>query len=159
MLGQFLTVGLQPHPSTCCYVFLLEIDCTSSLPHCWILHLRSIPLSPDTLWCPRCLVHSKGSSHLLIPKVAYFNYFCWPLELQLFPPTPQPIIPHHVPLFPNSFPLSPMFLLSSVFCHCILLPPKWDWNILTWALLIVYFLQLTGLYTHNSVLFWLIFTS
>ena len=59
-------------------------------PHCRALHPRSLPLSPESLSPPRSPVHSRGSSHFLPPKVAYFHSFCWLSGLQF--PHPQYLI-------------------------------------------------------------------
>jgi hypothetical protein len=96
-------------------------------PHCRVFHLRSLPLSPESLSPPRSLVHSRGSPHLLPPKVACFHSFCWPSGLQFCPP------PHTWPCSPLPLPVLSSTWVSSSLCphDCFLLPPKWDWGILT----------------------------
>jgi hypothetical protein len=110
-------------------------------PSLWVLrvsHLRGlwgtleVPPTHQTLtyWC--CL----------------FRSFCWLSGLQSFsltqhqvkfPSTPTPVhflsqVPPALP--PSSLPPSlPPFLLPT--CDCFLLPPRWDWDILTWALQLV----------------------
>jgi hypothetical protein len=46
------------------------------------------PLSPESLSPPRFLVHCRGSSNILPPKVACFHSFCWPSGLQSCSPYP-----------------------------------------------------------------------
>ena len=50
--------------------------------YCGAFHLRSLPLSPESLLHPRTLVHSLGSPNLLPPKVACFHYF-WLVQVSL----------------------------------------------------------------------------
>ena len=58
--SEFLTLGWQPHPPTCCHIFLLEIDSPSSSPHCRTFLLMFLPLSPENLSPFR----SRGSLHI-----------------------------------------------------------------------------------------------
>jgi hypothetical protein len=141
--SEFLNVGWQPHPSTWCTVFLLEVVSTSSLSP--LLDISS-KVPPSESWesltsqVSDTLVHSGGSPHLLSPEVVYFYSFCWPLGLHswssqylvMFPlpftvPSPTKIPPSlPLPSFFFSFPsgieassLGPFGLLtflSSVDC-------------------------------------------
>ena len=45
-------------------------------PHCRAFHLRSLPLSPESLSPPRSVVYSRGFSNLLHIKDACFHSFC-----------------------------------------------------------------------------------
>lgn len=69
----FLTVGWQPHLSTCCPVFYWI--CTLEVPStdCRKSRLRLLPLNPESLSLPWSLVCSRISSHLLFLEVAFFH--------------------------------------------------------------------------------------
>ena len=61
--------------------------------------------------------------------------------------------PSHLP------PRSPTLSLSfSASCDFFLLPSKWDWGILTWALWLDNLFKFCGMYSGYSTLFWLIST-
>ena len=84
--------------------------------------LRFLPLSPESLFPPRSLVHSRGVPHILPPKVACFHSFWWPSGLQSCCPTPTP---DHVPLFPSLLPFSSESTFPTpAYCDSFLIPPK-----------------------------------
>ena len=82
-----LTVGWQPHLSFSALSFCWRLALQVPSLHCREFHLRSLPLSFESLLPPRSLVHSRGSLHLLTPEVACFYSFCWPSGLQYVSPT------------------------------------------------------------------------
>jgi hypothetical protein len=110
--SEILTVWWQPHPSldvlSFCWRWALEVHSA----HCRAFHLRSLPLSPESLSPPRSLVHSGESPHLLPSEVPSFHSFCWPLGFSPFHPhntwSYSPL-PHPVP-FPTQVPLSLLVL-------------------------------------------------
>ena len=115
MLGQSFDCGMAT-PS----VLLMPCLCTGvPSPHCWSFHLKSFPLSSESLSLLRSLVHSRGSSYLLPPEVACFHSFCWPSGETPFSypwntwscsPFPLPFFsPTHVPL-----PLPPVIAVFSL---------------------------------------------
>jgi hypothetical protein len=126
------------------------------LPRCRVFHLRSLPVSPESLSLPRTLVHSGGS-----PGVACYHSLCWPSKLQSFSltqyqirfPSPTPI-PFHFPL-PGS-PLPPhLWLLSSTppqvgLRHPHLCPsacwPFWVLWTISWVFCPFFFLSLISSY-------------
>jgi hypothetical protein len=125
-------------------------------PYCRAFHLRSLPLSSEHLSPSRSLVHSRGSHHLLPPKVACFYFFLLAFRaLLLF----LPPIPDHAPLSPPcplsypgpSFPLPPViaffFLPSQIEASSL-----WPFSFLTFLsfmnciLSILYFFWLISTY-------------
>jgi hypothetical protein len=91
-----------------------------------------LPLSPEIMLHSRTLVHSRESlPHLPPPE----------LHISIHSASPQAFSPLPLPP-PNTWPCSFLLLLlllprslsSYAFHDCFLLPPKWDWSILTWAL-------------------------
>jgi hypothetical protein len=95
-------------------------------PYCGAFHLRSLPLSPESLSPPRSLVHTEDPHSLLSSEVASFHSFCCPSGLQSFSltqyqirfPYPYPH-PHPLPVH-FSFQVPP----SLPTYDCFLLPPK-----------------------------------
>ena len=81
----FLSVGWQTHPSLEALSFYWRCALQVLSLHSRAFHLRSFPLSPESLSPPRFLVYSGVSSHLLHPKVACFYSFFWPSGLQFCP--------------------------------------------------------------------------
>jgi hypothetical protein len=116
-------------------------------PHCWAFHPRSLPLSPKRLSSFRSLVHSGVSPQPPTSRGCLFSFFLLALRVSvLFShpvpdqaplSSPTPCLPSHVPL-------------SLPCCVCFLLPPKWDWGILTCVLLLFEF---CGLYLLDPVPF------
>jgi len=89
------------------------------------LHLRSLPLSFESLSSSRSLVNSFTFQGCLFP---FFLQALRASVLFLSPNTWSCF------LFPSLFPLTPRSFLASDLCDYFLLSPKWDWGILTWAL-------------------------
>jgi hypothetical protein len=96
-----------------------------SSPYCWAFHLRSLPLSPESLSPPRSLVHSQGS-----PPTSYFlrlPAYILSAGPQGFSPFQSPCtgsdsplhlrpLPHHPSTFsPRSLP--PFPLVIDFFSH------------------------------------------
>jgi hypothetical protein len=105
-----LTVKWQAHPSTWCPVPPLEVDYTSSPSPLKITSSRSLPLRTESLLPSRSLVHFRGSSHLLCPKVACFLFSADSLG---FSTVPLPI-PDHLALHCILSPLLPWTLTPTV---------------------------------------------
>ena len=83
----------------------------------------------------------KGHTHW-VPRVSYFLDLWYYLEgphssLPLRLNISSPPIPDHVLLFPSSSLLPHKSLPSSASWDYFLPHSKWDWNILTWAFLLV----------------------
>jgi hypothetical protein len=91
-----VTVGWQPDPSldalSSCWRWALQV----SSPYWWAFHLRSLFLSPESLWPFRSLVHSGGSLQSSTFWGCLFPFFPGPWGFSPFPHA----IPDHVPLFP-----------------------------------------------------------
>jgi hypothetical protein len=119
-------MGWQVHPSPWCPVFLLQVDSMSFLSP-----LLGISLKPLFL-----------SSHL--PGLLYFlegppTSQSLRLHISIHSAVPQGFssrFPHTWSGFPFSIflPLTPRSLTTSASCDYFLLPPKWNWNNLTWDL-------------------------
>lgn len=126
-------------------------------PHCWAFHLRFL------FWVLRCSqstglwVHSTGFCHLLPPNLDCFHFFCCPSGPHSRS-QPMNLILDHVLLLPSLSLLPSPFPVSSCSCDCFLLPYKWDWDILNWALQLVYLLELDCILGILSFFFWLIST-
>jgi hypothetical protein len=110
--SEFLTVGWQLHPSAWCPVFLVEIDCTSSLSALlgissfWVLRVFNLP----GLW-----YILEGHPHIPPTKVAYFHSFFKPSWLlSCLPPMLK-----HIPLFPP--PPLKIFKYFEVLVFCFVL--------------------------------------
>jgi hypothetical protein len=151
-----VTVEWQTPPSfdtlSSCWRWALKVPS----PYCLAFHLRSLPLSPESLSPPRSLVQSlEGLPPPFFPGYL-FQFFLLALRASVLFPNPHP----------NTWPCSPLPLPVTFLTHmppsslvkCFLLPPKWDWGILTWDLWLVSLLESRALYPGNSVLFWLIST-
>jgi hypothetical protein len=69
-------------------------------PHYGAFHLRSFPLSPDSLLPPWSLGHCRGTCHLLISDVTCFHSFCWSSGLQ----SCSPLHTQYLIIFLCSFP-------------------------------------------------------
>jgi hypothetical protein len=121
--ARVLTLGWQPPPSLDALSFCWRWALHVPSPHCRAFHLRSLPLSSESLSPPMSLVHSGGSPQPPISRGCLFPFFLLVLRasvLSLYP------ILDHVPLSPLPQPLSlPGPVLLSP-CDCFLLPPKWD---------------------------------
>ena len=79
-------------------------------PHCRAFHLRSLPLSPESLSLPRSLVHPRGSPTSHLPRLPVSILSAGP---QGFSPVllhSRPPISDHVPLFPSLSPFHPRSL-------------------------------------------------
>jgi hypothetical protein len=72
IMGESCDCGMAISSLIGCPVFLLELGSISSPS----LHLRSLPLGPESLSSPRSVVHSGGSAQPPAPEVACFHYFC-----------------------------------------------------------------------------------
>ena len=121
-------------------------------PYCLAFHLRSLPLSPESLSPPRSLVHSGGSPQPPTFQSCLFPFFsAGPQGFSPFPLTntrsgsPLPL------LLPAPFPS--YVPLSLTTCDCFLLPPKWDWCVLTWAFQFFELFEFCVLYLGYSVFF------
>jgi hypothetical protein len=106
------------------------------------------------------LPRTRVSAHSPLLHSCKFPFILLVLRFSLLTPSPTPpqSIPNHVPPFSSPTPLSLIFISPFASCHCFLLSPKLDWSILTWALLLVILLELYGLCSKYSILFWLIST-
>jgi hypothetical protein len=87
---------------------ILEVDSASSSPYCRPFHIRSLPLSPESLSPPRFLVHFGGSLYLLPLKVSCslfsvgpqgFGPFAPPNTCSCSPPCPHS---HSGPWLPST---------------------------------------------------------
>ena len=99
-------------------------------PHYRAFYLRSLSLSPERLSSPRSLVHSESPPQPPTFQSCLFPFFLLALRASILFPQPTP---DHVPFFPPKSSFPPRSLFST--CDSLILPPKWDWGILTWALL------------------------
>jgi hypothetical protein len=119
--------------------------------HCWAFHLWSLSLSSYSLLPTGYL--SRGSLHLLLPKVAYFLILL-ALSASLLS-YPHPTIPDHVPSPPPLshsdalFPLPPM--ISFLF-----LPGEIEASLFGPFCFLTFFSSFCGFYPRHSVHFWLI---
>ena len=72
---RFVTVGWQPHPSfdalSFCWRWALQVPSLQ----CRAFHLRSLPLSPESLSPPMSLVHSRESPQLPTSRGCLFPFF------------------------------------------------------------------------------------
>jgi hypothetical protein len=106
-------------------------------------------LSPKKLSPPRSLVLSRGS----------FNPHPLRLHIAIHSAGPQGFFPVPTPyLIMSSSPLHLSSPYPLLLFNYFLLPPKWHWSIITWALLLINLLDFCGLYPRYSVLFKLIST-
>jgi hypothetical protein len=101
-----------------------------------------------------------GGGRVPQPPISWgclFTFFL--LDLRASVPFPHPV-PDQAPLKPSLYPPTqdPVHFpsqvhLSLLTCGCFLLSPKWDWDVLTWALQLVDPFELCGLYLVYSVWF------
>lgn len=117
--------GIEPHPSTWCPVFLLEVDSTSYLFPLRVFRLSSLPLSPESLTSQVFGILQRFPSHL--PRLPVSILSSGPQD---FSPVFPPPIPDYVP-FPTPcllshpdpyLPLPPMIAFSSPKTQDILQP-------------------------------------
>ena len=101
-------MGWQPHPSldalSSCWRWALQVPS----PHCRAFHLRSLPLSPESLSPPRSLVHSGGSPQPFTSQGYLFPFFLLALRASVLFPHPiagqVPLSSPHFSPTPSTFP-------------------------------------------------------
>jgi hypothetical protein len=128
--------------------YLLEVDSLSSLSPFWAFHLRSLPLSPESLSHSRSLVLSRGYPNLLPPRLHIFLNIAGPMGLSHVPPS------QYLILFPLSTPCPlshpvPSLLPSSSSDYFVP-TSKREWS--TWAFLFGNLLKVCGLYPRYSII-------
>ena len=157
-MGQRCDCGMATPSLTWCPVFLLEVGSISSLS------LLSDISSKIPLFEFRGSLFSQVSGAFWrVPLTSYFPG----LPVSIFSAGPQGFSSFSSPNTRSGYhlpPSPPIHFLSQVLpslptCNCFLLPPKWNWGVLTWALQFVDLFELCGLYLwYSELLFWLIST-
>jgi hypothetical protein len=148
-----VTVGWQPPPSfDGCPVFLLEMDSISSLSLLSGSSSKVLPLGSESLTS-----QVSGAIWRVLPT-SYFPR----LPVSTLSAGPQGFSPFPSPSIRSGFPLPSTPSLthfpfqdppSLPTWDCFLLPPKWDWGVLTWALQLVEIFDFCLLYLGYSILF------
>ena len=101
---QFFQTGTIMAQSFDCVMATAYLNWYPVSSHYRAFHLRSLPLSPESLSPPRSLVHSEGPHNPPPPEVACIHSFCWSSGLHSFSRTQCQIMLHLLTLPPSNFP-------------------------------------------------------
>jgi hypothetical protein len=153
-MGQRCNCGMETPSLTWCPVFLLWVPS----PYCLAFHLRSLSVES---W--ESLTSQVSGTFSIVPQPSIslcwsclFIFFLLALRASVFFPHPitdqVPLYPH-IPPHPHPIHFPSLVSPSLPTCDCFLLPPKWDWGVLTWAFQFVELFEFCGLYLGYSVLF------
>ena len=118
-------------------------------PYHWAFWLSSPPLNPESFSLPESWYFLGTFPSFHPTRLFIFIRSLDPLGFSLVPH------PHTWSCFPFPFlsPFPPRSFPPSGCCDYFFTSYKWNWNILTWTLLLVTLLTVSGLYPTYSVLF------